>query len=177
MNSNGNNGLDEADYIDCQEKANNGGGDIEYYTAPQCENGEVVIGHFYDEECTIKTSTLQDEGFSYNTFRTIEKLQLDCSIADESPCKDIFNNAIYCGDDEADDEDASRLCKAAKSAARVYTYYRKPLYKKVPIIPIVLLIVVLGTGFGLLSYTYYVRHRRHSSIHLDGGNENLPTLT
>jgi hypothetical protein len=178
LNNKGDDGSDESGYLECQ--ADYEDGDIEYYTAPQCENGEVVIGHFYDDECTIKTSTLQDSGFSYNTFRTIASIQIDCSLSDN--CADLFDDAISCsGGNEDNDEDDAKLCKAAKAATRVQTFYKKPFYKKTPWIPIFLLISVAGFGVGFLAWTYFVRHTRHADVKvpmasLDGG-EDLPPVS
>ena len=176
LNNKGNSGIDESGYLECQ--ADYDDGDLEYYTAPQCENGEVVIGHFYDDECTIKTSTLQDSVFSYNTFRTLASIKLDCSLSDN--CAELFDDAIPCSSGNADnDEDDAKLCKAAKAATRVQTYYKKPFYKNKPWIPIFLLISITGFGFGFLAWTYYVRHNRRMDAKvpmssLDGGDDLPP---
>jgi hypothetical protein len=169
-NSNNNNngeGLDESQYLDCQQAANYEDGGLVYYTAPQCESGQVVIGHFYDNKCTIKTSTLQDAGFNYHTFRTIQSTALICAVNEDS-CYDLFEDAIYCGEDG---EQEASICKAAKAAGRTYTYYKKPFYKKVPLVSIGFLFVILSTAFSFLAYTYYVRHSRSKVIpmaQLDG---------
>lgn len=159
MSSNSGNGYDEANYLECQEGKNEN--DMQYYTAPQCENGEIVIGLFYDDECTIKTQTLQDEGFSLATFETIQEIAIDCSMTET--CGNINDDAVYCQDGYADDQNNAKLCKAAKAASRVQTYYKKPLFKKVPIGFIVFLIFFISFVFGFLAYTYYVRHHlRHA---------------
>ena len=172
-NNNNNNGLDESQYLDCQVSGDYD--DIPYYTAPQCENGEVVIGHFYDDECTIKTSVLSDKEFSYAVFNTIAELPLDCSVSDQT-CDNILGNAVYCDDADNNDDDAAKLCKAAKAAGRTYTFYKKPFYKKVPLISITLLLCIIGFVFGFLSYTYYVRHSRKVPLaDLDGSH--LPNIS
>lgn len=171
LNSSGAAGTDESTYLDCQAAAagnnNNGGeeegdGAMEYYTAPQCEKDQVVIGHFYDNECTLKTSTLTDEGFSYNTFRTLSSLALSCATEDggdddDSACANLLANAVQCDTDEQND---ASLCKAAAAAARINTYYTQPFYKKVPITLIFILLFSLSVGLGFLVYTYFVRHQR-----------------
>jgi len=179
--NNGNEGTDESGYLECQfeEAEDYADGDVEYYTAPQCENGLVVIGHFYDDECTIKTSTLQDKGFSYNTFQTIASIDIDCSLSDT--CSDLFDNAVLCDDGYAENnDDDSKLCKAAKAASRVQTFYTKPFYKKARLVPIFFSLFLLLGGVGFLSYTYYVRHKRlHEAkipmAELDGND--LPPVT
>lgn len=177
----GNDGTDESNYLQCQ--ADYEDGDVQYYTAPQCESGQVVIGHFYDDECTIKTSTLQDSGFSYNTFETMASVGVDCSLSNDV-CQDLFGNAVLCEDGyaEENDEDDSKLCKAAKAANRVQTFYRKPFYKKAHLVPVFLLVFVLGFGISFMAYTYYVRHKRLQSeqakvpmAELDGSH--LPPVT
>jgi hypothetical protein len=162
-NNNGEGGLDESQYLDCQQAANYEEGGLVYYTAPQCENGQVVIGHFYDNKCTIKTSTLQDAGFNYHTFRTIQSTALVCAVHEDS-CYDLFEEAIYCGEHYEDGEQEASLCKAAKAAGRTYTYYKKPFYKKVPLVSIGFLFLLLTTAFSFLAYTYYVRHSRSKVI-------------
>jgi hypothetical protein len=169
LNSNkGNSGTDESNYIDCQA-ANNDGGEngeeMQYYTAPQCENDHVVIGHFYDNECTIKTSTLSDSVFSYNTFGTIAGLPIDCSSATENDgdlltetCRNLYEASVSC--EAAQEQEDVALCKAAAAAGRVNTYYKQPFFKPVPITLIAILLFAMGVGCGFLSYTYYVRHHR-----------------
>jgi hypothetical protein len=173
---NNNGSTDAANYIQCQAGANNG--DVQYYTAPQCEDGKLVIGHFYDDECTIKTQSMVDEGYSYATFRTIESMYIDCSLSDV--CADLAEEAVFCDQGYAEDEEDSRLCKAAEQAARVQTYYKKPFIEKIPIGLIIFLFLALGVLFGFLSYTYYVRHIRHKEkkpmAEQEGGPE-LPPVT
>lgn len=192
----GNSGTDESGYLSCQAAADNGNNNnaeaeenMQYYTAPQCENDHVVIGHFYDEECTIKTTTLQDGGFSYNTFQTIEGMKMDCS-AGSAACTNLYASSVSCDDgsnsgggDDEQQQDTASLCKAAAAAGRVYTYYKKPFYKKVPIGLIFFLLFGMGLGFGFLSYTYYVRHRRSKAVvpmaNLDGklDGSDLPEMS
>lgn len=156
LNTNkGNSGMDESGYLACQ--AGNYEGDIQYYTAPQCENGRVVIGHFYDNECTIKTNTLTDVGFSYNTFQTIENIEVNCSVS--NACANLVANSVSC-DNSANGQQDSNVCKASAAAGRVYTYYTKPFFKEVPIGLIVFLVGAVTSLFGFLSYTYYVHHSR-----------------
>jgi hypothetical protein len=157
LNTNkGNSGLDESGYLACQ--AGSYEGDIQYYTAPQCENGHVVIGHFYDNECTIKTNTLSDEDFSYNTFQTIENIKVDCSVS--SSCLNLETYSISCDNNSANGQQDANVCKASAAAGRVYTYYTKPFYKEIPIALIVFLVCALTSLLGFLSYTYYVHHSR-----------------
>lgn len=160
-------GADESDYIDCLESANDENG-MKYYTAPQCESDHIVIGRFYDDECTIKTTTISDGGFSYNTFATIERMSLSCKADNSETCNELYANAIAICENgvatDADDQNAMSICKAAAAAGRVYQYYKKPLFKKIPIALICILLFGITFVLGFLSYTYFVRHRRSAMI-------------
>ena len=180
-NDNGNSGGDESDYIACQAAANDENG-MQYYTAPQCENDHIVIGRFYDDECTIKTTTSVDNGFSYNTFATIERMAIPCNADNSETCRELYENIVaFCENgvaENADDQNANNICKAAAASGRVYTYYKKPLFKKTPIVLLVVAFFGLGVLVGFLSYTYYVRHRRSVMIplaSLDGAPSSPPT--
>jgi hypothetical protein len=166
-NNKGSSGSDESEYIGCVAAANDENG-MQYYIAPQCESDHIVIGRFYDDECTIKTTTLADGGFSYNTFATIERMSIPCNADNSATCNDLYANAVaFCENgvaEDADDQDAMNICKAAAAAGRVYTYYKKPLFMKVPVTLICILLFALGFTLGFLSYTYYVRHRRSAMI-------------
>lgn len=184
QNNNNNDGMDESQYLDCAQAAAGGDDDgVEYYTAPQCENGAVVIGHFYDDECTIKTSTLQDADFSYNTFHTMEATPIQCAL-DEDACADLFgDDSVYCGEDRDEGDEDESLCKAAKAAGRVYTFYKKPIYKKLHLGALAVLLAFIASVFGFLAYTYYVRHSRTQTktpmADLDNGaaTADLPALS
>ena len=165
----GNSGNDESEFIGCQAAANDENG-MQYYTAPQCENDHIVIGRFYDDECTIKTTTSADSGFSYNTFATIERMAIPCNADNSETCGELYeNNVAFCENgvaENADDQNANNICKAAAASGRVYTYYKKPLFKKTPIVVLTVALCALGCLIGFLSYTYYVRHRRSAIIPL-----------
>jgi hypothetical protein len=130
LNSNtGNAGKDESNYIGCRAANGAEGEEMQYYTAPQCESDHVVIGHFYDEKCTYKTSTLSDAVFSYNTFGTIAGLSIDCSSARDKnehdfsmdTCRNLYKASVSC--EAAQEQDDVVLCEAAAAAGRVYSYY------------------------------------------------------
>jgi hypothetical protein len=136
LNSNtGNSGKDESIYIGCQAANVNGaeGEEMQYYTAPQCESDHVVIGHFYDEECTLRTSTLSDTLFSYNAFGTIAGLPIDCSRASDNnehgllmdTCRNLYEASVSC--ESAQEQHDVALCKAAAAAGRVYSYYKSDI--------------------------------------------------
>jgi hypothetical protein len=160
-------GADESDYLGCLEAANDENG-MNYFTAPQCESDRIVIGRFYDDECTIKTTTISDGGFSYNTFATIEHMSLSCKADNSETCNELYANAVAICENgvatDADDQDAMNVCKAAAAAGRVYQYYKKPFFNKVPITLICILLFGVTFILGFLSYTYYVRHRRSAMI-------------
>jgi hypothetical protein len=160
-------GVDESNYIGCLEAANDENG-MNYFTAPQCESDHIVIGRFYDDECTIKTTTISDGGFSYNTFATIERMSLSCKADNSETCNELYANAIAICENgvatDADDQNAVNICKASAAARRVYQYYKKPFFKKIPITLICILLFGITFILGFLSYTYYVRHRRSAMI-------------
>lgn len=167
-------------YLDCEESYNDG--ELQYYSAPQCGNVDIgqiflVIGQFYDEECTIKLNSDESSskfGFSYNynVFETVEQMKIDCSV-NPSFCSEVLEASVYCDEttgavannnnNNNNNQEYSKLCKAAVQAGHTHTYYKKPYYKKVPTKAIVIPLVVLAVLFSFLSYTYYVRHQRDRS--------------
>lgn len=148
-----NGGNDETDYLECQYSMDYN--DIAYYSAPLCQDGSIVIGHFYDEDCTVKAALEFNKDLSYKYFRTIESISVDCS---SGLCNDLYDEAVDCND--AGDNDEAKICKAATEASKIRTYYRKPWFKKVPVKAFLSLAILLGIVFISLSYVYYVRHRR-----------------
>jgi hypothetical protein len=179
----GSSGSDESEYIGCKAAENDENG-MQYYTAPQCENDHIVIGRFYDNECTIKTTTSADNGFSYNTFATIERMAIPCNADNSQTCRELYeNNVAFCENgvaENADDQNANNICKAAAASSRVYTYYKQPLFKKTSIVLLVVAVSAIAFSLGFLSYTYYVRHRRSAMIplaSLDGAPSTLPAIS
>ncbi|GKY99540.1 hypothetical protein MPSEU_000908100 [Mayamaea pseudoterrestris] len=165
------NGGDETQYLECQKSDQQSDDGIQYYIAPQCEDGVLVIGQFYDNECLIKASKgLSD--FGYATFGAIQAGKFDCSYDDT--CTDLVDESTSCYGSE------SKLCRAAANASRVKAYKKR--HKKMPVAFIVISALFFSGAFCFLSYTYYVRHKHHSlttnkvpMAELDGNaNEEAP---
>lgn len=175
--SSNNGGADETDYLECQAAVENNG--IQYYSAPQCggDNNNIIIGLYYDEDCTVKTAMELDYGFSYNTFKLMEDSCMDCS---SGLCADLYDESLHCVDgynknNNADDQDMP-VCKTAKSTAdRTYSKRKKQL----KFMPLVILVVMLAFFFLFGSYTYYVRHKNPLAEPLSGNAAptELPPIT
>lgn len=171
-----NGGADETQYLECQEAVEEN--DIQYYSAPQCgsDNG-IIIGLYYDEDCTVKTSQELDYGFSYDTFQLIEETCIDCN---DGLCAELYDDALHCVDGynkngNADDGDMP-VCKTAKSMAdRTFAKRRKQL----KFMPFVILAVILAALLLFGSYTYYVRHKNPLAQPLSSadGQQYLPPIT
>jgi hypothetical protein len=160
----GGGGNDESQYLECQESHNDG--ELQYYTAPQCgKDGSLSIGYFYDDECTVKASSVaQDLGLEYNIFQAIERIGLDCSNGDDL-CDQLTDDAAYCQAGYYNEEQEDRnLCKAAKAAETEHIYYKKPMWKKMHLPGILILVALVCALFSFLSYTYYVRHTRREGM-------------
>jgi hypothetical protein len=163
--SSNNGGADETNYLECQEAVENNG--IQYYSAPQCGSEmNIIIGLYYDDDCTVKTSMELDYGFSYNTFHLMEDSCFDCS---SGLCEDLYDESLHCvngynKNNNADDDDMP-VCKVAKSMAdRTYSKRKKQL----KFMPLVILVVMLTLFFLFGSYTYYVRHKNPLAEPLSG---------
>jgi hypothetical protein len=172
-------GQDETQYLECQQSYQDG--DIVYYAAPQCDSGTVVIGSFYDDQCTYKAELRSSNlALDYTLFQTLPSVSIDCSTG---YCNELLNDAIDCLNAD-DNNDNSKICKAADKAGEVQLYARKR--KQQMHMGLVLFTIVLISGFAFLSYTYYIRHRNKSQrvpmAALDGAvpankaDASLPTL-
>lgn len=157
----GNEGNDETNYVECQESHQDENG-LQYYTGPACDadTGDIVIGLYYDEDCTMKSHEYENN-FAFNTFGTIEGMCVDCS---NGYCDDLYGDAYHCynGYDQAGNgDDDMPVCKTFKKATKEWTYATaKSKNKFVPILITVLVFGALGSVFAFLSFTYYIRHKR-----------------
>lgn len=159
-------GNDETDYLDCTYSGADNG--IDYYLGPQCsDTGGLIIGTFYDDECTVKAS-YSAPSFSYTTFSAI---QTTCQSCANGGCDDLVEDSHQCsnGYDLAGDDDEG-VCKAAKRATAVVDYSRVKarnsgavLFAKVCI---GMLVIGLVGGAMFFAYTYYIRHRGDRSDNL-----------
>jgi hypothetical protein len=163
----------ESNYLECQFSYQVN--DISYYSAPQCRNGRVVIGHFYDNECSVKTGKDFKQEFSYFYFQTMESIKVDCS---SGLCDNLYGEALSCVNGYAESgNDDTKLCKAAVEASKIRTYYKKPWFKKLHVKRFFFFVLSMGFSLSFLTYIYFVRHRRAKIplANLDGSN--LPELT
>jgi hypothetical protein len=164
----------ETDYLECQEAFEDEENGIQYYSAPKCDsNGNIVIGLFYDDECTVKTATTYDAGFDYSTFKTIEASCLSCV---DGLCEELYDDAVYCkgGNTLNNNDNDMPICKTFNSAYRTYDKRKKEL----KILPFVILGLVT---FGCIlsgSYTYYIRHQRKTTTPLANLDQtDLPPIS
>lgn len=168
---NNNGGADETNYLDCQDADEEN--DIQYYSAPQCSgDGGIIIGLYYDEDCTVKTSQELDQGFTYPTFSFMEDGCIDCSAG---LCADLYDASLHCvnGNNQNgnQDDDDMPVCKTAKSTAeRTYSKRRKQL----KFMPLIILVAILGLLALFGSYSYYVRHKNPLAEPL---STDLPPVT
>ena len=159
-------GGDETDYLECTYGGAENG--VDYYLGPQCsDSGGLIIGTFYDEDCTVKAG-YSAPSFSYNTFSSIESTCQDCS---NGGCNDLYGDAHQCvnGKDIAGDDDEG-VCSAAKRATAEVDYSRvkKRNYGAVLFAKVFIGMLVIGLigGAVFLAYTYYLRHRGDRTEHL-----------
>eukprot|EP00574_Skeletonema_japonicum_P003155 CAMPEP_0201722940 /NCGR_PEP_ID=MMETSP0593-20130828/7141_1 /ASSEMBLY_ACC=CAM_ASM_000672 /TAXON_ID=267983 /ORGANISM="Skeletonema japonicum, Strain CCMP2506" /LENGTH=326 /DNA_ID=CAMNT_0048213959 /DNA_START=88 /DNA_END=1068 /DNA_ORIENTATION=+ len=165
-------GGDETDYLECTYGGAENG--VDYYLGPQCsEERELVIGTYYDEDCTVKAS-YSTPSFSYDTFSSIESTCQDCS---NGGCDEVYQDAHQCvnGRDATGNDDEG-ICSAAKRATTAVDYSRVKhrhagavLFVKVFV---GMLVIGLIGGAMFLTYTYYLRHRGDRAEHLV---EHVPT--
>mmetsp|Transcript_7937 Transcript_7937/g.14309 ORF Transcript_7937/g.14309 Transcript_7937/m.14309 type:complete len:373 (-) Transcript_7937:193-1311(-) len=166
----GDNGNDETNYMECQAGYEGDDG-MQLYYGPQCsDDGQIVIGVFYDDECTIRTKVDTPIEFDYYKFGTATSGCVDCSNGDygEETCGDMYQDAYHCvnGKDMQGQDDMS-ACSAVKKAFTVIDYggVKKRHSGADGFIKIffgMLLISFVG-GFFFLTFTYYVRHRGEKS--------------
>jgi hypothetical protein len=162
----------EINNLECQEAQDDNGnrrldedGDLQYYTAPGCYNGQVVIGKFYDDECSIKASMIQQE---YPLFDALSQFRMDCSNNNQV-CQELLNGAVSCADaNNGGDDDIKKLCNSASHATRARTYARKRKWYQRPgtWFALFLLAAAVVGALGFLSYTYYVRHKSSRKVPL-----------
>ncbi|KAL7496929.1 hypothetical protein ACHAWT_005838 [Skeletonema menzelii] len=159
-------GGDETAYLECTYGGAEDG--VDYYLAPQCsDTGGLIIGTYYDDECTVKAG-YSAPSFSYSTFSTIESSCQDCSYGG---CDEVAGEAHQCvnGKDIAGDDDEG-VCSVVKRTLANVDYSKVKnrhagavLFAKVFVS---MLIIGLIGGAMFLAYTYYVRHRGDRAEHL-----------
>uniref|UniRef100_A0A7S2AAE9 4Fe-4S ferredoxin-type domain-containing protein n=1 Tax=Trieres chinensis TaxID=1514140 RepID=A0A7S2AAE9_TRICV len=154
---NGRGGTDETNYLECQEAYADDDG-IQYFSGPQCSSdGNLVIGLFYDDECSVKASSAYDLDFAFNTFETIETMCVDCSQDDT--CDDLYGDSLHCRNGVASGQDEDiPVCKTLSRASKEWTFAERRKSHTGTIIYSILAISFVGLFF-FLSYTYFVRHQ------------------
>lgn len=163
------NGNDESAYINCAAGAVDEDG-LQLYYGPQCsDDGQLIIGVFYDDECTIKTKS-DSPNFDYYKFGVITEECVDCSSeAGEETCGDMYGEAFHCvnGRDQQGKDNEMNVCSAVKKHMMNVDYSgvkkrhaAKDMFVK---IFFVLLACSIVGGLIFLPYTYYIRHRGEKS--------------
>mmetsp|Transcript_19722 Transcript_19722/g.42291 ORF Transcript_19722/g.42291 Transcript_19722/m.42291 type:complete len:389 (+) Transcript_19722:137-1303(+) len=158
---------DESAYVDCQEGFQDDDG-LQLYYGPQCsDDGRLVVGVFYDDECTIKTKH-DSPSFDYRKFGTAADGCVDCSDADNGgadACEDMYGEAYHClnGKDQTGRDDGTGVCSAVKKAFTVIDYggvkkRRSGADAFLKVFFGLLLLSAVG-GFFFMTFTYYIRHR------------------
>jgi len=170
----GDDGNDESAYIDCEEGDVDEDG-LQLYYGPQCsDNGAIVIGTFYDDECTIKTKHDYPE-FDFYKFGTVTQGCMDCSTEQgQETCGDLYEESFHCmnGKDQQGQDDDMKVCSAVKKALTSIDYSgtKKRKHGKDAFVKVFVSLLCVGLfgGFFFLTYTYYIRHR---------GDKNQPILS
>ena len=160
---------DESDYVECAAGYVDGDG-IQYYYGPQCDsNGQLEIGLFYDDECTVKTSSGNAPQFNYYKFQSVTGMCMDCSSDDT--CGDLYGDALHCFNGKeasGKNEDNMSVCSSVKKASTSHEYAsgsrRKSGADKFLMIFFIVLAISFVGAFLFLSYTYYIRHRGERSL-------------
>eukprot|EP00550_Attheya_septentrionalis_P007273 CAMPEP_0198289436 /NCGR_PEP_ID=MMETSP1449-20131203/7608_1 /TAXON_ID=420275 /ORGANISM="Attheya septentrionalis, Strain CCMP2084" /LENGTH=342 /DNA_ID=CAMNT_0043987753 /DNA_START=25 /DNA_END=1053 /DNA_ORIENTATION=- len=175
----GNGGEDETEYMACQAAYADENSGIQYYSGPTCDSsGGLVIGLFYDEDCTVKTGSELDNGFSYDTFKTVETFCGSCSTG---MCDDLYPYALHCfgaynmNANAAEDGDGVNSKSICKAAAQKTNNYKRTRKQKWHIIPVFLVVFSLFGGLTFGSYTYYIRHRDMDAAPMSSDDHQSPT--
>jgi len=159
-----NDGNDESMYIDCA--AGFYEDDIQYYYGPQCsDDGDIIIGVFYDDECTIKTKR-DSPDFDYYKFGMLTKGCLDCSMTEDAAetCNELYGDSYHClnGNDQQGQDDDMSVCSTVKNALMNVDYSTaKKRHSGADLFVRVFLVLLLTSFVGgslFLTYTYYIRH-------------------
>lgn len=159
--TNGNDGTDETEYLDCQ--AAYMVDDIQVYSGPTCNGeGQIVMGLFYDEYCTIKHANEEEDfsaTFAYNTFLTIESMCYDCSNG--GLCQNMVGGSITCDYDNSQDDNGD-VCSKYSQVSKEWQYADSKAHTSPWVTLLIMAAVILVVVFTFLSYTYFVRHNSSS---------------
>ena len=156
---------DESAYLECAAGHMDDEGN-QYYYAPQCDENSngVVIGVFYDDECTIKTKNSAPD-LKYYKFQVVENTCVDCGEANY--CNDIYQDSYHCqnGNEVSgmqEDNDLN-VCSTVKKYLYNHDYSSVRTRKSgerafLKVFFSLLVLSIVGSAL-FLSYTYYIRHR------------------
>lgn len=152
-------GYDEANYLECQAGYNDG--ETQYYQSPTCNtnDGTIVMGLFYDDECSVKSQESPEFSFDYHTFGTIQSMCVDCSENDDT-C--LYADSTHCYGTQVMQGDD--VCKKYSEAVSTITYAARK--KKFHILPKILTFLIVVGFAGFLSHAYFIRHRDKKNIPL-----------
>lgn len=156
---------DESAYLECTAGHQDEDG-TQYYYAPQCDENSngVVIGVFYDEECTIKTKNSAPD-LKYYKFQTVENTCVECG--DAGFCNELYQGSYHCmnGNEASgvkEDNDLN-VCSTVKKYLYNHDYSSVKTRKSgekafLKVFFSLLALSVVGSAI-FLTYTYYIRHR------------------
>lgn len=163
---------DETQYLDCQQAFQDESGNV-IYAGPQCDgDGDITIGFYYDEDCTVKSSSQQmDFGFEYGTFQGIQEMCLDCDPygnGEDDVCAELYQDSTHCANGKnlngGDGDGDMPICKTVAKSHKEHFYgTHQKKWRIVESLIAFILIGGLSFAFFSLSYTYFLRHRRSSS--------------
>jgi len=167
---NNQNYIDETQYLECQEAFVDEDG-IQIYAGPQCNSdGDIIIGFYYDEDCTVKSSSaVMDFGFDYGTFQGIQSTCVSCNPygnGEDDVCQELYGDSTHCsnGKDLSGDDNDMPICKSYAKANKTKVYgKRKRNWKQMEIIAAIVLVLGVCWGFLSLSWAYYLRHRSYKA--------------
>jgi hypothetical protein len=154
----------EAAYLECSEGHQDEDG-VQYYYAPQCDESSngVVIGVFYDEECTIKTKNSAPD-LKYYKFQTVENKCVDCG--DAGYCNDLYQESYHCqngNEARGKDDNDLNVCSTVKKYLYNHDYSSVRTRKSgekafLKVFFSLMALSIIGSAI-FLTYTYYIRHR------------------
>jgi hypothetical protein len=179
-NNNGGGEVDESNYIECTAAFQED--DMQLYYGPQCSDDgtSIVIGVFYDDECTIKTKH-DSPDLGYNKFATIESGCVECSSDTGAEiCTNMYDDAYHCalGKDQRGQQDDYSVCSTIKKAMSSvdYSHVKKRHAGADMFLRVFFVFLACSSvaGFLFLSYAYYIRHIRLDEAKVEGEEGGEP---
>jgi hypothetical protein len=172
-NKGGDNNNDESAYTECQAAYQEDG--MQLYYGPMCsDSGEIVIGVFYDEDCSIKTK-YDAPALNYYKFSTVQSNCLSCASnggnnnnGEGGSCTNLYGNAFHCvnGKDKTGKNDEMSVCSTVKKALTSVDYSgvkKRSSGNGFLKVFFALLAISFVGAVVFLTYAYYIRHRGEKS--------------